>query len=458
MESTTRGNGSSGGRTEQSKQASNRLSHFAHKIEDLFVQQIDRIAFHHNQEENDYRVQERRLSALMLDKSISDGKHLECAQALIRNSEAYKNGFVNPLRTLNEGIDGALREFQLLLSGLPDQTAAVSKYADSMARWHSLSKELHEARLIATKSIISQVETDSLIPQIVTKNEGRIDVTFDASEQLMAHGAVVALAKDAYENDQRIQKERDPLTRGLFAPEDEVKADPNHASDTPQQTAKFVHPLEGKAWFRLIKMVYVGLWVVGLGISAMLGYGANEILVFIGGVLGLAVVLVILKKAFYYVVLGRTTATEKPGKGFMDLEDLRNDLAAVQANSPDVYQEVVAPFLDSWKAQYGRRVPLHAVGLLQQRVAQEMSTIKEKKEKIINKAARAGATIELSKLRENLEQAKATYQGSDRNQFMRQLDHFIMSLEAKYGMAIPIDEASKLLDTLDEEVRANEKT
>ena len=458
MESTATGMGTSGGRTELSTQAFDRLCHHARKIEDLFVQQFDRIAFHHNQTENDYRVQELRLSVLMLDNSISDEKHLEYAQAIVRASDAYKSGFVSSLQTLNEEIEGELSVFHHFLNDLPNQTADGSNDTAGMERWHFLSKELCQARLIATKCIISQVKTDKLVPQAVIKNNGCTDVKFDASEQLMAHEAIVDLAKDAYESDQRIQKEREPLTRKLFPPDDEVKTPQVRASDTPQETAKIIHPLEGKAWFRLIKVFYIGLWIAGLGIAAILGYGANDVSTFIVGALSLAVVLIILKKAFYYIVLGRTTATEKPGKGFVDLEELRNDLAAVQANSPDVYQEVVAPFLNSWKAQYGRRVPLHEVRILQQRVAQEMNAIEEKKQKIIDKAASTGATIELSKLRGNLEQAKAEYRGSERKEYLRQLDYFIMSLEAKYGTAIPIDEASKLLDTLEEKIRTNERT
>jgi hypothetical protein len=157
------------------------------------------------------------------------------------------------------------------------------------------------------------------------------------------------------------------------------------------------------------------------------------------------------------VVLGRATATEQFGKGFLDLEDLRNDLAAVQANSPDFYQEVVAPFFQSWKERYGRRVPLQEVGVMQKRIDYEMNRIKEKKQELFDKAASKGVTIELSTLRQNMEKSKADYNGADRRGYVQQIDLFLTSLEVKYGASIPIDEANKLLDKLDDDVRAHEK-
>jgi hypothetical protein len=204
----------------------------------------------------------------------------------------------------------------------------------------------------------------------------------------------------------------------------------------------------------LAKVIYIALWVVGLGASAIFAYGMDQFLVFAVGGAIVAVLLVVLKKVFYYVTLGRTTATEQPGKGFLDLEDFRKDFAGVQANNPELYQEVIAPFFQSWKERYGRRVPLQEVEVLQKRIDYEMNRLKEKKQELIDKAASKGATIELSTLRKNMEQSKADYNGADRQEYVRQIDLFLTSLEVKYGTSIPVDEANKLLDKLDADIRA----
>lgn len=439
---------------DQSAQPFFHLTTLLRTIDEQFVQQFDRIAFHQDDVNNDYRVQERRLSGLMLDKTIPDDQHLEYARAIIALNLTYKESFIRSLQNLNESIERGLRAFEQMLSAAPKQTADLQKTASDMEKWLRLSKELQNARGMATDGIIQQAEFDKFIPMIVVQNNGRSDMTLSAEESKRFEGGLVyaALIKTAYENDQKIQHERKPLTAQLLPAETGAKA-PTQTSVRPQQASRPVHPLEGKAWFRFLKVTYVALWIASLGMLGLLAYGTNNFsLVAVGAVI-VVIVLIALRKVFYYIVLGRTTAKEKPGKGFSDLEDLRNDFATVQANNPDVYREVVAPFFDAWKLQYGRRIPVQAVDLLLQRVEREMNEIKEKKQKIIDKAAREGRTIDISKLRENLDRTKVEFKGPDRQQYIRQLDEFVMSLEAKYGTAIPVDEASKLLDQLEEDIR-----
>src|SRR5437016_14375501 len=52
------------------------ISALAQNIDELFVKQASRFAFHNDDTQNDYRMQENRLSSLMLDKSLSADKHL----------------------------------------------------------------------------------------------------------------------------------------------------------------------------------------------------------------------------------------------------------------------------------------------------------------------------------------------------------------------------------------------
>jgi hypothetical protein len=394
----------------------------------------------------------------MLDQSIPHEEHLEYARAMIKRADSYKEDFIGPLHKLNDGIQRELLEFeQLLHVGPPKRPSGdLSKDAASMERWLSLSKELYRARVMATNGILSQTEFDKRIPAAVITNNGRVDFKFsqEESKQLVEEAeAYAALIKASSEDSQRIQQERESLTRQLFALDDKAKA---AVIQTPVAAGptKAIHPLEGKAWFRLMKVVYIGLWIVGLGMSALLAYGADEVYVFIAGASILAMVLIILKKAFYYVVLGRGTAIEQPGKGFVDLEDLRNDFAGVQANSPDIYQEVIAPLLRSWQARYGRRVPVHELDNLRQRIAHELDAVRNKKQELINEAARKGGTIQISDLRKDLERSMGKYEGPDRQEYIQGLERFLVSLETKYGTEIPVDEASKILDKLDDDIRA----
>ena len=136
---------------------------------------------------------------------------------------------------------------------------------------------------------------------------------------------------------------------------------------------------------------------------------------------------------------------------------MRSGFAGVQASSPDVYREVIVPYLDSLKAQSGRRVPHHAFDGLRQRIDREMGAAKENRDAIVKKAASAGSTIEIAELREKFEASKAEYQGPDRQAYMKQIDHFLFTLEAKYGTTISVDEAMRLSDKLESDIRAKEK-
>jgi hypothetical protein len=56
-----------------------------------------------------------------------------------------------------------------------------------------------------------------------------------------------------------------------------------------------------------------------------------------------------------------------------------------------------------------------------------------------------------------MERTKAEYQGADRASYDRGIDDWLIKLEAKYGTSIPVDEASKILDELEDKIRKDEQ-
>jgi hypothetical protein len=135
---------------------------------------------------------------------------------------------------------------------------------------------------------------------------------------------------------------------------------------------------------------------------------------------------------------------------FFNLEEIRNDFAHVAANNADLYQKI-APLFESWQTAYGQRIPAHELDKLQDRIKQEVSALKEKRQEIIDKAAKDGAVIQIASLRKNLEQARLEYKGADREEFAAHVELLLGSLEAEYGSAIPVDKAAKLLEELEPE-------
>jgi hypothetical protein len=224
-----------------------------------------------------------------------------------------------------------------------------------------------------------------------------------------------------------------------------------------QTATRRVHPLEGKAWFRLFKSVYVCLWVIAVGFCVLFVFSGDGGNLAIGAAAVSALALFLLRKGFYYITLGRTTVYERTGTGFGDWDDLNSDFDSLKASSPELYQTVVAPFLASWKQQYGRRVPIQAYEVFRKRVDTELQELRTKKQKLIDDAAKKGTVIEISVLRQNMEKTKAEYQGADRASYVRGIDDWLVKLEAKYGTSIPVDEASKILDELESKIQKEEQ-
>jgi hypothetical protein len=85
-----------------------------------------------------------------------------------------------------------------------------------------------------------------------------------------------------------------------------------------------------------------------------------------------------------------------------------------------------------------------------QRVNDEkLAQSKERRQEIIDTEAKKGTSIEIEALRRNFEQGAPTYQGPDRDAYVKKIDDFVKLVVAQYGDRIPVDEAYKLMRELD---------
>jgi len=431
------------------------LTQLGREIDELFGQQYDRLCFHNDGTENAYRRDEDRMSSLMVADGISEEKRKELAQTLIAHVDRYRDSFVKSLLALDDEIGVRIAAFargvESVSGNRPDEGNAA---LGMVRRWVVLSRELHAARAEGSKGLAMRVELDTVLPKKILQNNGNKDIPFSAEEgaafrQTMAE--VTALLKHSHEDNQRIEEERKALSASLFGTPPEPPA-PN--TPPPQPTSAAVqHPLEGKPWFRTLKVLYLVLWVGAVAICGLISHlGADAATVIWAGAIS-AVVLILAHKGFYYITLGRTRALEKPGSGFVDLGDMENTFATLQSNSPDLYKSVVEPYLTAWKKQYGRRIPQHAFSEFQQRINNELSDLRQKRQKLIAVAMKKGKVLDLSSLQATMEKTKAEYKGADREDYVRGIDTWLMKLEAKYGTAIPLDEASQMLDDMEAKLR-----
>lgn len=72
-----------------------------------------------------------------------------------------------------------------------------------------------------------------------------------------------------------------------------------------------------------------------------------------------------------------------------------------------------------------------------------------RRQQIIDREAKKGATIELDAIRRKLNESKETYTGPDREAYVRQVDTLLQSLAGKYGSHIPVDDAYEIMKRLE---------
>ena len=78
-----------------------------------------------------------------------------------------------------------------------------------------------------------------------------------------------------------------------------------------------------------------------------------------------------------------------------------------------------------------------------------LDRVRDKRDTVIAEVTRRGGRVEIAQLRSVLEASQETYTGAEREAYMRAVEDWISSLEAKYGTSIPFDESVKIQDELE---------
>jgi hypothetical protein len=224
------------------------------RIEELFVQQYDTISFHFNETENDYKVKEAKFSKVMLDSSLKPEIRKQYAESVLGIVETYRNGPMTTLRKVNRELQRLLSRCAPMLDYTSEQNPEpeVKTVIEKARQWLALSEELFLARALATNGIITAVEIDTRLPAMVIEKGGNVakDVPLskEESERYTKEIATCsALFKESHAQNERIQKEREPLTKELFASSQTARKET--AEPTPVAPPRPPNPLEPNTWF-----------------------------------------------------------------------------------------------------------------------------------------------------------------------------------------------------------------
>lgn len=83
-------------------------------------------------------------------------------------------------------------------------------------------------------------------------------------------------------------------------------------------------------------------------------------------------------------------------------------------------------------------------------ITAERESIEQKRQQIINEGAAAGKTIPTDNVLKHVQDLKATYDGPDREEYVREIDRLVEEFREKHGPRIPVDEAYRMFKEIEE--------
>ena len=276
------------------------------QIEELLVLQRAHCDVHFGK--NAYRESEEKMAASMLAASTPKQSRVEIAKSIIALVEKYKGLMLEPLLTKQNEIHALLTKFNTMYKQTPffvaNDEERVKRFEALVGRWLELTENLHGQRLKVITGIRNLVELDALIPGYVIKHEGDTTIGLPTEEfaSMAAPGKVYVESGKSGED--AISEERNRISEDIFGkPESYINIAEEPSED--EQAGARVHPLEGKPWFRLVKVLYIIAWIcVGLVSVGLISIGEKAVWIPIAIAAGM---LYAVRKIFYYVVLGKTS-------------------------------------------------------------------------------------------------------------------------------------------------------
>jgi hypothetical protein len=277
------------------------------QIEELFIRQRGYLCAHFN--DGVYKKAEERMSVDMLAEHTPTQKRIELANGIIALVERYKGIILSPLFDDQNKIYEALLRFRSIFEQIPFSIAnkdlAIAKIEKLYGDWLSLSEELQKERLKTITGLRNLIELDVMVPENIIKNNGDKTVDIPLREYSEKIAAAKVLSIEGPSKEEEIEKKRRPLSIEAFGdPDSYIKFKENEVVEETDNKSAKVNPLQGKAWFRLLKVIYILACVFGGAISIGALVSGFKGAIAISGIIVL--ILFLTRKVFYYIVLGRT--------------------------------------------------------------------------------------------------------------------------------------------------------
>ena len=393
------------------------------------------LAFHWSDEDNAYRREENRLSGTVSRPTLDLDRRRSLAQQILAANTRYAEIYLPTLEALRSEVNERWNRCEALSAFFP-----ASEWPE-VEQWVALARKAVRSRLAGAEMAEIGLEMDVILPQEVASGDIRIETVDGKTTEVLSKEATARMKEHAQRMQEfiaAVQEEDDAPRRALAA---KLLGEPlatDATTERPETTPpptiqqQRYNPIQRSAWFRLGQIVWwsgLALWV--LGVSAITNDAQSWI---VGCAIGAALFLA-LKSAVFFIVLGRPTLHERPGSGFIDLDEFRHRQEMLAKGSLD---DAMSGELEEIRRSHGRRVP---AGIMKSWADRRLSEARDKKQQVIADADRRGTTINVNSLRRSL-----LAQGNRSDDYLAHCDQLLLRLEVEYGPEIPVSVVSELAD------------
>lgn len=294
----------------------NKLAEIGREVEKNFIWQSAYLINHFDKsKENNFRLVVDGMTTDLVDKGkpMSNHERVEFAKKLLEILRVYRNEVIKELTKKQEIISALIPSLERTLGeinfDLYGKEIGAKESADKMKyqfqEWLKLSKELFNYRSKAISAVEEHLDIDELLPKYVIENNGDITKNLSAIEMKSKGGRMVKLINEADKAEKEIGERRSVLSEELFGKAEDYMELSNNTENKSQPQQTIQNPLQIKPWFRFAKVVYIGAYALSLliGLAIISEDGTSGFWWIVGTMI---VFSLIIKRVFYYVVLGKT--------------------------------------------------------------------------------------------------------------------------------------------------------
>lgn len=194
------------------------------KINNLLTEQGAVISLTFDDEQNQYKNILKNFSIQIESNNINNQEKVRLAENLIQAAKGYEGIIVNKLYTQHENIYKLLNEYkEIAKSDLWEQI----QYNDLMNKWIKLTDEIYQNRSRVISAIKDDINIDIGLASIIIEHKGVSEKLTENESNNFIKDEKLYLTKILVggKEEERIKKERDPLSIQLFGHPDTYSED-----------------------------------------------------------------------------------------------------------------------------------------------------------------------------------------------------------------------------------------